>query len=96
VFGRSQKFSDRCGFALLLALLRVVWTVKTAKRRPISGIAAKLGHFALNLLMIIVPVSGIALKGEMPHGVLAMLFLLLDECRLKNKFPTALFYMQAA
>jgi|SRR5690606_25566414 len=45
---------------LTLALLRVLWALRNAQRRPAYGLAmngklAKLGHFALYALMLLIP-----------------------------------------
>lgn len=50
------QYHSQVGFTILwLAVLRIVWALLQTKNRPESGALAKLGHWALYLLMVIVP-----------------------------------------
>ena len=79
------------GFVLMvLALVRFVWAIVQISHRPPAGVAARLGHLAMHVLMLMVPAFGIARQagqgrgneflielGDTWHGVLAWSLLVL-------------------
>ncbi|WP_378595331.1 cytochrome b [Neisseria weixii] len=75
---------------LILTLFRVIWAITHAKQPPAKSLTAKLGHAALYVLMLAVPIVGVVrqagfAQGNQPlidlgnawHGVLAWALLLL-------------------
>ena len=75
---------------LILTLFRVVWAIMHAKQSPANSLTAKLGHGALYVLMLAVPIVGMARQagfaqvnqslielGNAWHGVLAWALLFL-------------------
>ena len=63
------------GFLLLiLSAWRVMWAIRQSRNRPVGSMAAKFGHWAMYLLMLAVPVTGvmrqITQEGQI-HGALA-------------------------
>lgn len=55
-----MAYHKSVGFLLtILIVVRIIWALLNASRRPQSNLAVKLGHWALYVLMIAVPVVGL-------------------------------------